>query len=43
MVAVNGSRVRTVKQLEKLIATPVGEWKLSVKRRGRILNVVISG
>ncbi|MDH3580871.1 MAG: Do family serine endopeptidase [Hyphomicrobiales bacterium] len=43
VIAVNGARVRDVKQLEKLVTNPAGQWRLSVKRRGRILNVVISG
>lgn len=43
VIAVNGTRIRAVRQLEALVAKPAGEWRLSVKRRGRILNVVISG
>ncbi|MHA1165382.1 MAG: PDZ domain-containing protein, partial [Alphaproteobacteria bacterium] len=43
IVAANGQRVNLVKQLSQIINQPTHRWRVSVKRKGRILNVVIDG
>ena len=43
IVAANGQRIKFVKQLSKIINKPARRWRVSVKRKGRILNVVING
>ncbi len=43
IVATNGQRIKLVKQLSRIINQPTRRWRVSVKRKGRILNVVIDG
>lgn len=43
IVATNGKKVKSVKQLSKLINERSHLWRVSVRRKGRILNVVIEG
>lgn len=41
VVALNGERVESVSHLKVLVKLPARQWRVSVKRKGRILNVVI--
>lgn len=43
VVAVNGDRVRSVDDLKALARKAVRRWQVSIKRGGRILNVIIGG
>jgi S1-C subfamily serine protease len=43
IVAANGQRIKLVKQLSQILFKPTRQWRVSVKRNGRILNVVIEG
>jgi Do/DeqQ family serine protease len=43
IVAANGQRIKLVKQLSQILYKPARQWRVSVKRNGRILNVVIEG
>lgn len=43
VVAINGERVNSVKHLSNLIDQPWRQWRISIKRGGRILKVVIGG
>jgi S1-C subfamily serine protease len=43
IVAAHGERIKSVKQLSQIINQPSRRWRVSVKRKGRILNVVIGG
>lgn len=43
IVAARGERIKSVKQLAQIINLPTRQWRVSVKRKGRILNGVIGG
>ena len=43
IVAANGKQVQSVRQLTQILRQPTHLWRVSVKRKGRILNVVIEG
>jgi serine protease Do len=39
---VNGSEVKTVGQLQRLLAQPSSQWNISVKRGGKILSMTVN-
>ncbi len=43
VVAVNGERVKSVRNLSQLLNLRVRRWRVSLRRKGRILNVEIGG
>jgi serine protease Do len=43
VVALNGERIDTVRQLGKLVKASARQWRVRLKRKGRILDVVIGG
>ncbi len=43
LVAVNGDQVSSSRQLEGLVRQPARRWRISVRRGGRVLNVLIGG
>lgn len=43
ILAVNGERTKSVSQLTKAVQSPAIQWRISVKRGKRVLNVVIGG
>lgn len=43
VVAINGNKVGTVADLRALAEARISRWQVSIKRGGRILNVVIGG
>jgi len=43
IVAVNGTHVDTVSELKKALNVAVYRWQVSIRRGGRLLNVVIGG
>ncbi len=43
VVAINGERVESVKHLAQLANLDVYQWRVSIKRKGRLLKVVIGG
>lgn len=43
VVAVNGTEVKRVAELQKVLESSSSQWRISVNRGGRILNVVFGG
>ncbi|MGI9385796.1 MAG: DegQ family serine endoprotease, partial [Methyloligellaceae bacterium] len=43
IVALNGERINSVRQLSDIVKQQTRRWRVSLKRSGRILNVVIGG
>jgi serine protease Do len=43
VIGVNGARVDSVRELEQAVEQRARQWRISVKRGGRVLNVVIGG
>jgi len=43
IVALNGKRIKSVSQFSEVVKHSARQWRVSLKRNGRILNVVIGG
>lgn len=43
LVRINGERVKTVRQLKRLVSKRRRVWKFSIKRNGRIISTVLGG
>ena len=43
IVRLNNRSVRSVKHLDKLVRERARRWHLTVKRKGRLLNLLIDG